>query len=198
MGIYLLPYGTKIDKVKSSFNSKDEKLFAEIQKTRTYDCYASQDENYPVKIKDALKHILFGDIKNKEFPPAYVYALMTIVDHFGEELTPEGDVFKFGTINKNIENKLKEFDVFFSINELIEPIYQFEIPNNFNKFPFIGGISKNELENLLSRLNGIEISKEAINWEKNGYNHELEAIHILRRAAKFCLDNDFDWISFAH
>ena len=195
--MFLMPYAVKLGKVKAAFGSKDEALFNEIKKSEIYNCYASQDGNYPVNVETATRQVLFGEQQDESFPIAYGYGLFAIVAYFGENLAKEGDVFKFGSIIDNIDRKIASYNLSFKIEELASPIYQFDIPPN-NDFPFIGGITKERLQSIQLALNLIKITPEQLVWRNEAYDQDLESISILRRGVNHCLSNDLDWISFVH
>ena len=121
-----------------------------------------------------------------------------MVDYFGKNLAEEGDVFKFGSVNESIEEKLNSFKIKFKIDELIDPIYNFDFPINPHDFPSIGGITKEKLNWLKPQLDQIDISPDQLDYKNEAFDEFLESIYILRRGVNFCLDNNFDWISFAH
>jgi len=197
MGMYILPYAVELEKVKSTFNSKNEKLYHQILNNRTFQSYASDITS--LSMETALKQIIHGEEKDKEFASVYGYTLLGIVAYWGIELAMEGDIFKIGSIMDDQDKKLKEFGINIKLEEdLIDPIYNFDIPSS-NDFPFIGGISKKHLSYLQKELNAIEILKTSISpyyYMKD--SEELMAICALKRGVNLCVNRGLEWISFAH
>lgn len=192
MGIYLLPYGVKLEKVKAAFKFSDEKLLEEIKKTSVYDCYASQGGGRSVSTEQALRQMIFGEEYDKTCADTYGYALIALVAYWGENLTPEGDVFKIGSVNEGIEQVLANYGI--SINfggAMLSEFYNFDLPRNPD-FPVIGGISKDSLEYYQKELEKVNISAEDLK------DPAKEEAMIFKRAVNYCVEHDLEWVTFAH
>ena len=194
MGMYLIPYAVDIEKVKSTFNSKSEDLYTAIRQNSTYQSYASQGSDNEVTSDKALRQIIFGEEKDAKFAHVYGYTLIGIVAHWGTEIATEGDIFKFGSIMDEQDDKLREFGLSFRMEELVEPIYNFDIPRNTD-FPMIGGCGRSTIKSLQTQLNGIAaLNAEVDPWDYPG----LGGVVVLKRGVNLCVKDELDWISFVH
>ena len=187
-----MPYGVKLEKVKAAFKSNDEQLLEAIKKTSVYDCYASQSGSRSVSTGQALQQMIFGEAYDKTCADTYGYALIALVAYLGENLTPEGDVFKIGSVNTEIENVLAGVGLSVSFErDMFGEFYYFGLPGNPD-FPIIGGISENSLLYYQKALEQVNFSTEDL--QKQG----VEEAMIFKRAVNYCVDNDLNWITFAH
>lgn len=196
MGIYLMPYAVEIDKVKLVFASKNTNLINTIKKTSVFKCYASQDSDKSISTEQALGQIINGEYNNSKISSSYGYALIALVDYLGTNLNSEGRNLILGRSFEGIVRKLSEYDITITPNDLQEPIYDFGLP--YDDFPLIGGWKKEELLKLRDSFDQIEIRNEHLDWRNDFFDNDLKGIHLLREGIRFCLNNELDWITFAH
>lgn len=193
MGIYLMPYGVKMEKVKAAFQSKDKAMLEEIKQTSVFNAYHSQSGHRKVSTEQALHQMIMGESYDRTCPDVYGYALIVLVAYLGENLTPEGDVFKLGSVNDDIERALKTAGVSIRFEEtFFSEFYSFGLPRNTD-FPIIGGISKASLKYYQQQLALANFSEE-----EQQSDFGKEGAMIFKRAVNYCVAHDLDWITFAH
>ncbi len=196
MGVTLSFYSVDIEHVKSSFGSGNTKLIRYIIESPSYSTYQSQSQEWKISLQEALETIILGRPYKDYSTHSYGYALITIVAFWGTNLIPEGDYFKLGTVNEEIEKTMLKNQVSLSLLDLLEPIYDFSMP--LKDFPLVGGLSKSKMLLYREELEKIQIRKEQLDWENDEYNDYLEAIYFLRRAVKKCINSGLQWITFGH
>lgn len=187
-----MPYGVKLEKVRAAFNSKDANLLEDIKKTSVFNSYNSQSGHRNVTTEQALQQMIMGEPYDKSCADVYGYALIVLVAHLGENLTPEGDVYKLGSVNEDMERVLANYGVSVKFEEaFFSEFYSFGLPRNMD-FPMIGGINKSMLQHYQEELEKVNIPAAELN------DHVKEEALIFKRAVNYCVDNDLNWITFAH
>jgi hypothetical protein len=106
--IVAVPFGVKLDKVKSVFGCKNPHLFNNIIRTRTF-----KELNREIKIERELHNIIFKYSPSRNYErflgiiplgrrklrgkwDKYGHAILTICDYLGKDLSSDKRVFYYG------------------------------------------------------------------------------------------------------
>jgi hypothetical protein len=201
MGYYIFSFAIDTDQVAKSIGSNDEELFQGVLGSETFKLYSDQDIKDHVSTKDALEHLIFGKPFISESAHAYWYAFIAICSYWGEAL-PSTHEIKLGYETDIINDLLKkDFGVGLNIEETLINVYQPVCLPKTRDFPMCGLINKNELLTLKTQLAGIVITDEMLDKllvEDEEKEMAYDSIRQIMENVSYCLEKDFDLISFCH
>lgn len=200
MGYYMSAYGVNTSELQATFASKDETLFAEVQKNEIFQNYAEEDENN--ETTKALTDIIMGNPFDKKRGYTYGYAFIGICATLGKEL-PFTQEMKFWYETDLINQTLSEdYDIEVEIDTELFPedhFHPFPLPE-IEDFPMISLIDQDRLKHLDSLLENVHKTKEEIEAmiEEDEKGFAYEHIMGLKENIAFCLNNQLDMIAFCH
>ena len=189
MNIVSSPFAVRLDEVRAVFNSHNEAMLEHIKHTLLYDAYAPQLDD----LEGALRHIIFGKPRTGK-PQEYGYALMCICSCLGQALTFEQcEVFLWGENTEEVNMLLNRQGVSPNIDDMIKPIYTFDIPV-YEGWPAIGGYTREEVAQLQVQLARVSVSPP----DEDDFDEVQWELWVFKRAVAYCAEKGMDWVTFVH
>ncbi|MEM7102878.1 MAG: hypothetical protein AAF502_07110 [Bacteroidota bacterium] len=217
MGYTSQSFAVDLQKIRNMFGSGDHGLLEKVKTSNLYEHYADTVEpgefealmsdifiRYIPPEKRKTEKKFFGLITtqqsstlNPDYGYAYGYALLVICDAFGQHLTPQGDIFYFGSEWKKISQEFSDKGFKVNLDKMWEPGNVFDIPP-IGDFPVINSYSKKEISYLVQNLENFEIDDNLGDIDGDEFDEYHVFLKALRDGLLTCQKKDVEWVSFIH
>jgi hypothetical protein len=203
MGYGIFSFGIVPERIVAALGSKDPDLFQQVQSTKYFDLYSSQDryrEDH-LTTRDALEQLIWGKPINKKSIHRYWYAFIALCDWLGEKMPATHEINLLHEV-PNINSYLaSDFGIKTEIGYvLLTGPDPFDIPPP-DDWPMVGLLNRDALSDLAIKFSGIDISQELVDalWEEDEEKAEAyDSIRQIKCNVAYCLEKNLELISFCH